>query len=189
MIAIIEGKEQEDSPTVTNLAHEGYDSCAGDYIGGQKGRDKTMSALFRKIKPAVPRYWLMLLAGLMWTAVGIGLSVTACTWFSNLDWPQNGLGVFLGFGSGIVIYRYGFSRIAKRNLERISSQPNEVCVFAFQAWRSYLLILGMMVLGAVLRHSAVHRLVLGVIYAAMGTALTLSSALYYEAVFGPGDST
>lgn len=157
-------------------------------MGGKWGRDKTVSALFRKFKPAVPRYWLMLMAGLLWTAVGIGLCVTACAWFSDMAWPQNGLGIFLGFGSGIAVYRYGFSRLAERNMERISAQPAEVCVFAFQAWRSYLLILGMMVLGAVLRHSAIHRLVLGVIYAAMGTGLTLSSTVYYEAVFRPGDA-
>ncbi len=147
-----------------------------------------MSALFRKCKPAVDRYWLLLLAGLLWTGVGMGLIMTACFWLADLGWPKIALGVLGGFGSGILVYRFGFSRLAERNLKRISGQPVQVCVFAFQAWRSYALIVGMMALGAVLRHSTLSRLALGMIYAAIGTGLTLSSAVYYEAVFGPEDA-
>ncbi|MHC1745399.1 MAG: hypothetical protein AB9873_20560 [Syntrophobacteraceae bacterium] len=144
-----------------------------------------MSALFRKCKPAVDRYWLMLLAGALWTVVGIGLCMTACIWLSQMEWPQNGVGVLGGFGSGVLAYRYGFSRLAVRNLERIATQPVQVCIFAFQAWRSYLLIAGMMALGAALRQTSLSRLALSLAYAVMGTGLTLSSAMYYENVFGP----
>lgn len=146
-----------------------------------------MRALFRKFRPAVSRYWLMLVAGVLWSGVGVGLCMTACAWFSGLDWPQNGWGVLVGFGTGIGAYRFGFSRLVRQNLERIATQPVRTCVFAFQAWRGYGLIVLMMALGVALRHSALPRLFLGMIYAAIGTGLTLSSALYYEAVFGQND--
>lgn len=173
--------------TVTKLAHEGYDSCAANEAGDQKG-ERGVIARFRKCRPAVARYWLMLLAGLLWTGIGFGLCVTACVWLSEMDWPRNGLGSLLGFGFGGVMYRYAFSPLARRNLERIASQPTEVCLFAFQAWKSYGLILGMTAVGMVLRHLAVQRLMLGVIYAAIGTGLLLGSAIYYEAALGPGEN-
>jgi hypothetical protein len=97
-----------------------------------------------------------------------------------MEWPRNGVGVVLGFGGGVAVYRYGFSRIARKNIRRISTKPENVCLFAFQAWRSYLLILVMMVLGYTLRHSHTPRLILTVIYAAVGTGLALSSTLYFE---------
>lgn len=174
------------------MLSDGYESCARglrnlrrDLYWVAKEWDNAVSALFRKCKPAVERYWLMLLAGALWTVVGTGLCLTACVWLAQLEWPQNGLGVLAGFGSGILIYRFGFSRLATRNLMRIATQPVRVCIFAFQAWRSYLLIAGMMVLGGVLRHSSLSLLALGIIYAAMGTGLTLGSAMYYENIFGP----
>ena len=53
------------------------------------------------------------------------------------------------------------------------------CVFAFQAWKSYLIIAFMIGLGIFLRHSAFPRHYLAVIYLAVGLALLLSSLLYY----------
>jgi len=139
--------------------------------------------LLSKCRPAVSRHWLWLVAGLLWSAVGMALCVTACYWFSDLAWPMNAAGVAAGFGSGVAIYRYGFSRIARKNIHRIFRQPERVCFFAFQAWRSYLLVAVMVLLGYTLRHSHVHRFILAVIYSGIGTGLSLSSSLYYEEFF------
>jgi hypothetical protein len=101
-------------------------------------------------------------------------------WLLRTPWPINMLGAGVGVASGFMIYRYGFSRIALKNIDRISKKPEQVCLFAFQAWRSYLLITIMMALGFILRHSALPRYILAVIYSAVGSGLTLSSILYYE---------
>jgi hypothetical protein len=136
-----------------------------------------------KYRPAVSRHWLWLIAGLLWSGVGITLCIMACYWLSDMAWPMNVLGVAAGFGSGVAIYRYGFSRIARKNIRRIFGQPEKVCFFAFQAWRSYLLVAVMVLLGYTLRHSQIHRLILAVIYSGIGTGLSLSSSLYYEEFF------
>ena len=136
-----------------------------------------------KCRPAVSRHWLWLTAGLFWSVVGIALCVAACYWLSDIPWPMSAVGAAAGFGSGVAIYRFGFSRIARKNIRRIFQQPDRVCFFAFQAWRSYLLIAVMVLLGYTLRHSQLHRLILAVIYSGIGTGLSLSSTLYYEEFF------
>lgn len=133
-----------------------------------------------KCTPAITRHWLWLLAGLLWSGVGIILCITAGGWLSQVDWPLNALGTLVGFGLGVLIYRYGFSRIARKNIERIAQKPDRVCLFAFQAWQSYVLIAVMMLLGYFLRHSHMPRFALAVLYAGVGSGLTLSSSHYYQ---------
>jgi hypothetical protein len=134
----------------------------------------------RKYTPAVARHWLLLFAGSLWSGVGIALCLAACYWLSLCQWPQNILTAALGFGFGILVYRLGFSRIARKNIRRIAQQPERVCLFAFQPGRSYVLILIMVLLGFVLRHSHLSRLILAMIYLTVGTGLAFSSSAYYD---------
>jgi hypothetical protein len=131
-------------------------------------------------KPHVDRFWLLLVAGSLWSVVGLVLCGLASYWFSTLEWPINGVVALAGFGLGILAYVFVFSRVAAKNIERIRRQPLRVCLFAFQAWRSYLLIVVMVGLGYTLRHSHLPRLILAAVYLAIGTALTLASSLYYD---------
>lgn len=137
----------------------------------------------KNYRPAVSRDWLWLIAGILWSLVGLALCTTACYWLSMVEWPWGGVGAGIGFGAGIPVYRFGFSRIARKNADRIAQQPATVCLFAFQAWRSYGLIIIMMILGYLLRHSGLPRLIVAGVYAAVGTGLTLSSSIYYERFF------
>lgn len=136
--------------------------------------------MWAKLTPSVQRYWLWLFSGMMWSVVGIVLCVVAAHWLSDTIWPESIFASIIGFMLGICIYRFGFSRIAKKNINRILQLPNRVCLFAFQAWRSYALILVMMMLGFTLRHSAMPRVILSIIYLTIGTALAFSSTLYYQ---------
>jgi len=74
--------------------------------------------------------------------------------------------------------RFFLSRVAQRNIERIEAYADRGCLFAFQAWRSYLMIMVMMGLGFLLRHSALPREWLAVAYLAMGGGLLLASGRY-----------
>jgi len=134
----------------------------------------------RKYTPAVARHWLLLLAGVVWSGVGITLCVVAAYWLSLSDWPKSGWSAGLGIGLGVLVYRFGFSVIARKNIARIALKPERVCIFAFQAWRSYLLIIIMASLGFALRQSHLPRLILAMIYLIVGTGLVLSSSLYYK---------
>jgi hypothetical protein len=147
-----------------------------------KGTILAERTLMKKCTPAVERHWLLLIAGLLWSVVGIALCMVAGFWLSNLDWPMGWLGAAAGLAAGSLVYRYGFSRIAAKNIRRLLRKPDTLCLFAFQAWRSYILIAVMVVLGSTLRHSNLPRIILAFIYLSIGTGLTLSSSLYYEQI-------
>lgn len=155
-----------------------YENCSS--FAFRKGIDLKITKLWKKCTPSVQRHWLWLLSGLLWSGVGILLCVMAAHWLADIVWPLSLIAALAGFASGGIIYRFGFSRIARKNILRILRLPSQVCLFAFQAWRSYLLILIMMTLGFVLRHSSLPRVILSMVYLAIGTALTFSSTLYYE---------
>lgn len=136
----------------------------------------------RKYTPAVARPWLFLIAGMLWSGMGMALCIVALSWLSHADWPESGWLAGAGFGLGALVYRFGFSGIARKNLSRITQKPEKVCLFAFQAWRSYLLIIIMASLGFALRQSHLSRLALATIYLAVGSGLALSSVLYYREI-------
>jgi hypothetical protein len=136
-----------------------------------------------KFKPAVSKYWLMALGGIMWSGVGIMLCRLAIIWLRPVPrtWAWS-LGS-LGFIGAIVVYRFGFSKIALKNITRVCLLPDATCIFAFQAWRSYLIIVIMVALGLTLRHSPMPKRFLAVIYETIGGALFFSSFHFYGRVW------
>lgn len=135
--------------------------------------------LINKFNPAVSRKWLLLLAGLMWTGVGLLLGSFALRWLIAAPSISSlGLGL-LGLAVALAAYRLQFSRLALKNIERIQALAEKACVFAFQAWKGYLIIAVMMTGGMLLRHSALPKPYLAVVYAAIGGALLLASRHYY----------
>jgi hypothetical protein len=149
--------------------------------GGEKDVFAPQSTdLPHRYRPTVDRYWLFLCAGVLWSLVGVTLCEAANIWFAALQWPANLYGALAGLTGGLLLHRFAFAHLVRKNIGRIARQPQRVCVFAFQAWQSYLLIVVMMGLGAVLRHSSLPRIVLATLYLGMGTALTLASSGYYE---------
>ncbi len=131
------------------------------------------------LKPAVTKSWLIALAGLMWTGVGVMLCRLAYVWLAVTN-----RGLALGFGSigaamAVAAYYFGFSKIARRNIERISLLVEKTCIFAFQTWKGYLIIGFMIALGIILRNSAVPKQYLAIVYTTIGGAIFLSSFHYY----------
>ena len=134
---------------------------------------------FEKYKPAVSKYWLMALAGLMWSVVGIMLCRVAFIWLRAVPGHRALTLGSMGLVSALLAYRFGFCKIALKNIDRLFLLPKKTCVFAFQAWKSYLIIIFMIILGITLRHSPVPRHFLAIIYIAIGGGLFLSSFHFY----------
>lgn len=133
-----------------------------------------------RFNPSISKYWLLVLAGVMWSGVGILLTVYAVSWWmADLSWSSFFLAV-LGFGVSWFVYRQGFSKIARKNMGRILRYEDKACLFSFQAWSGYLIIAVMMTGGILLKASAIPKPWLGVLYAAIGGGLFLSSFLYYQ---------
>jgi hypothetical protein len=153
--------------------------AADNVTGETNGLSPTPGRLRTWRKPSVERFWLTLIAGLSWLLAGIGLCLAASTWLSVVAWPGNILAALSSFGLGVLAQFLAFVPLARKNVRRIAQLPPQVCLFAFQAWRSYLMILFMAVLGYALRHAPLSRGLLGIIYLAVGSALVLASSVYF----------
>ncbi len=131
-----------------------------------------------KFKPGVPRAALLLIAGIMWIGIGVMLDAISYTWLKH----QTAAGILIvfaiGFAGALAIHHFGFLKIVDRNIRRILPMEGPRCVFSFIPAKSYLLIAIMMGMGIFLRHSAIPKIILAPVYAAIGTALILSSIRY-----------
>jgi membrane-bound metal-dependent hydrolase YbcI (DUF457 family) len=137
----------------------------------------------KRLKPAVHQKWLILISGIMWSGVGIFLMFLASKWVKILAIGEISLIIAIGITLGITIAYFGFSKIAQKNIDRIKGLPEKPCVFAFQQWHSYILIAFMMTLGITMRSSGlIPKPLLAPLYIGIGSALFLSSFLYYRQI-------
>jgi hypothetical protein len=137
----------------------------------------------KSLKPGVSKIWLLAIAGLMWSGVGIMLCRLAYQWLTAIQFrwllPLELLGVVLS----VIVYRVCFLRIAQKNIARLCQLTEKTCVFAFQRWKSYLLVGFMVILGIALRNLPVPKPYLAVVYTTIGGALLLSSLQYYGSLW------
>lgn len=121
----------------------------------------------------------------MYTTIGAMLCRLAVEWLLAAS-TSPAFAIALGL-SGVILalgaYRAIFSRIVNKNIARVCSLPEKGCFFAFQAWKSYVLIAFMAGLGFTLRHSSFPKHYLAVIYLTIGGALFLASSSYYVCVW------
>ena len=132
--------------------------------------------------PAAKRKVLVLLAGAVWSIVGISLILVALNWLIAGD-GNIGVSLAIGVVVGAVVHYIGFSKLVSTNLNRIYSQApgkDKVCIFAFQNRRSYLMIAVMILMGYIMRHSPIPKIYLAPMYLTIGFALLLSSIRYYK---------
>jgi hypothetical protein len=136
--------------------------------------------ILARLKPDVPKCWLFAACGVLWSVVGLSMCVAAASW-SCAEGVVRGVGLEM---AGLVVaaaaLQWGFGGIARRNIRRLRRLPDKGCVFAFQAWKSYLVIGFMIVLGIAMRRSPMPRAVLAIVYTGIGGALFLASFHYYR---------
>lgn len=142
-----------------------------------------------RLKPAVSKRVLLLLAGLIWFGVGTMLLVWACSWLSDVHRSLGLLYAGIGIAAGFAVHRFGFQKIAAKNIDRIRSMPDKRCVFSVFTWKSYILIIVMITMGRLCRHSSIPKPYLAVIYITMGLALVLSSFKYIRAFVNESKGT
>ncbi len=131
-----------------------------------------------KYKPAVTKTLLLFLAGIVWECVGIMLLFLAFSWLT----ADSNINIYLYAGAGIVlgllVHHFGFLKIVDTNLKRLLQMNGTRCLFSFIPWKSYLIIVAMIAMGAVLRHSIIPKENLATLYIGIGLALILSSVRY-----------
>lgn len=135
-------------------------------------------------KPAVEQRWLLLISGFVWSIVGVFLVRIAFRWIPHFLLHEKILTIGSGILLGLAIAFWGFSIVVRKNIKRINAYKNAVCVFAFQEWKSYVLIVVMMSMGIFLRNTTlIPRQLVAPVYVGIGLALFIDSFMYYNSFF------
>lgn len=122
-------------------------------------------------KPSAHVRTHMFAAAALWTIVGCGLATAGLIWCFAARWPGSLLYAAAGIAAGLVKGRLIIHKFAERNTARLIARGDGRCLGGFLSARTWLVVLLMMVSGIVLRHSAIPRPLLGILYVAVGTAL------------------
>jgi hypothetical protein len=132
-----------------------------------------------KFDPSVDKKLLLVLAGVIWFAVGIMLCNLASGWLTQTSsekalWPG-----LAGLVLSLFIFQIGFIKIVRKNAERILAYKNRICIFAFQPWKSYFIVIIMITMGMALRNSPLPKTYLAIVYIGFGLAMILSALKYF----------
>ena len=133
-----------------------------------------------RFDPAVDKKFLVALSGIIWTIVGIVLCNLAVRWLSQTPTQSALLFGLAGVILSLLIHHFGFLKLVNKNIARIQAKEGKVCIFGFQPWKSYLIILIMIAMGITLRQSAFPKPYLAIIYIGFGGAMLLSSLRYHR---------
>lgn len=134
----------------------------------------------RRFKPGVAPAVHLLLAALFWSGAGIFLLVRGIILLKSGDglWLI-GAGALLGFVKSFFI----LDRSARRVILRISQFGDHTCIGAVYSWKTWLLVLAMIVSGIMIRQTiGGWSLSIGTIYVAIGCGLIYSSRFAWRAL-------
>ena len=125
-----------------------------------------------QLKPAAPRYVHLLLAGGIWTLIGLLLMWRGTQWLYGIDmlWI-----VLPGMVLGTLKALFMLERSADKNIKRILEGGNGKCLGGVYSWKTWLLVFLMMGMGCLLRNSTLPKELLGLFYVSIGWGLLFAS--------------
>jgi hypothetical protein len=130
---------------------------------------------FEAHKPTARPRTQVLMAQLIWTLVGLGLLGVGLYWIlQRFGWP----GVLYAapfVAVGLFKAVFALDKVARRTLGRIDARGASRCALGFLSAKSWLLVLGMMIFGRLLRASSLPHAHIGFLYLAVGTGLLVGS--------------
>ena len=132
--------------------------------------------ILQQYKPGVSVRTHLLLGALIWSLVGLFLLINGFVLVSL----QNHLWyVLAGMALGSIKSFCILDRVARKNLRRIKEFEDKVCIGSVYSWKTWFLVLAMILLGRFLRTTVLPGEAVGFIYSAVGWALMLSSRLMW----------
>jgi len=129
------------------------------------------------------------IAKVLWRIVGIGLNTAGLIFLFGNAWTNlfpagsSGMaffslliGLFLGWLKGTKV----LTRVAAKNKARIQTLPEQSPFYMTYSAKSWVMVLGMILLGRLIRFLGASHLLVGAIYIAVGVALIIGSEVYIE---------
>lgn len=137
-------------------------------------------SLVRRLTPKGSVRVQLHLAAMMWLVGASILGIRGFMYLSKSHWAAwlVALALVLGVVKGHLL----LDRVARNGVAHILARGSGRCLFGFFSWKSWLLVALMMGGGIVLRNSGVAPDILGVLYAAVATALVYGDITYWRAV-------
>ena len=132
-------------------------------------------------KPAAKARTHLLLAALLWSAVGTGLLIVGYRWVVGGSLPYSGPLLGAAVVAGLLKAHFALRRAAARTTARIESRGDGRCIGGFLSLPTWGFVLLMMLLGYWLRHGLLPRAIVGLIYVAVGVALASASRQLWRA--------
>lgn len=74
-----------------------------------------------------------------WLSVGVWLLFLAASWLLETANVSRYICAGAGVALALFVHRFGFRKIAGRNIARILRAEEKRCIFSFMSWKSYLL--------------------------------------------------
>jgi hypothetical protein len=139
-----------------------------------------MNTLLEKLKPSIPKRYLMFVAGLVWSFAG-GMLLTRGVGMLVQYLDEMWIKLLISLPLGIIFYVFMFSKVFKKHSERILAIKHEKpCVFSFFNWKAYLMMGSMIGLGIFLRTSGLISIrYLSLLYITMGIPLSISAIMFF----------
>ncbi len=122
----------------------------------------------------------MLLAALMWSAVGIFLFIRGVWNISGLDDQLKYLWIAAAMAAGLLKAKVILEKTAGRIAHRICSRSPDSNLLGFLSLKSWLLIVIMIIMGKLLRATPLSRSFVWSVYVAIGAALFASSRIIWR---------
>jgi len=125
-----------------------------------------------------------------WGLVGSGLLIAGAFFlfgnFTRSDYGMDnpgpgmteGIGLIIGIVLGFIKGNFVLRKIARKYSARILALPVSSPIYKTFSPKSWIMVLGMMILGRTIRALGAPHLIIGVIYVAVGCALLMGSRTY-----------
>ena len=144
-------------------------------------KENLMTSWFETYKPVASSRMQLWLGGAMWSCVGVGLFAVGTYWLLKNGEAKGFILLAIAAGLGLGKALLVLDRTTASNVERVKARGEDRCFGGFLSPRVWIIVIGMMLLGRILRTIGLSKPILGVIYGAVGIGLLYSSRLIWRA--------
>jgi len=136
--------------------------------------------MLTRFKPGASIHVHLLIAALIWSIVGLFLMSNGylLITLAAREWLA-----VLAAGLGTIKSLFLLDRVARNNISRILRFEDGTCIGSVYSYKSWALVVVMIVLGRFLRSSVLPGEYVGALYLAVGWGLFFSSRLMWQARF------
>ncbi len=141
-----------------------------------------MTSWFETYKPVASSRMQLWLGGAMWICVGAGLLAVGAYWLLKNGEAKGFILLAIAAGLGLGKALLVLDRTTTSNVERVKARGEDRCFGGFLSPRVWIIVIGMMLLGRILRTVGLSKPILGVVYGAVGIGLLYSSRFFWRAL-------